>query len=46
MSEPALIVSSFAGEPTLDIQGNLLFVHHFYRDDVMLEAAIYVVYEK
>jgi hypothetical protein len=39
---PELIVSSFAGEPTLDAAGNLYFVHHFYRDDVMLEADLYV----
>ena len=39
---PELIVSQFAGEPTLDREGNLYFVHHFYRDGVMLEADIYV----
>ena len=45
-SEPELIVSSFAGEPTLDVQGNLYFVHHFYRDDAMLEADIYMAHKK
>jgi hypothetical protein len=40
-SEPELIVDHFAGEPTLDAQGNLYFVHHFYRDGVMIEADIY-----
>lgn len=40
--EPELIVSSFAGEPTLDAEGNLYFVHHFYRGSVMIEADIYV----
>lgn len=44
--EPELIVSRFAGEPTLDPQGNLYFVHHFYEDGVMLEADIYVAYRK
>jgi hypothetical protein len=39
-----LIVSRFAGEPTLDAQGNLYFVHHFYDNGVMLEADIYVAY--
>jgi hypothetical protein len=34
-------VDHFAGEPTLDAQGNLYFVHHFYRDGVMIEADIY-----
>jgi hypothetical protein len=44
--EPELIVSQFAGEPTLDDVGNLFFVHHFYEDDVMIEADIYVAYRK
>jgi len=43
---PELIVSRFAGEPTLDAQGNLYFVHHFYADGVMLEADIYVALKK
>lgn len=43
---PELIVSQFAGEPTLDNAGNLYFVHHFYKDGKMLEADIYVVYKK
>jgi len=41
-SEPELIVERFAGEPTLDAQGNLYFVHHYFRDGVMLEADLYV----
>ena len=44
--EAELIVSRFAGEPTLDAQGNLYFVHHFYDNGVMLEADIYVAYRK
>jgi len=44
--EPELIVSMFAGEPTLDQEGNLYFVHHFYDTGVMLEADIYVAYKK
>ncbi|MBN2878865.1 MAG: PD40 domain-containing protein [Clostridia bacterium] len=43
---PELIVSQFAGEPTLDAQGNLYFVHHFYENGVMIEADIYVAYKK
>ncbi len=39
---PVLILSQFAGEPTLDDQGNLYFTHHFYRDSAMIEADIYV----
>ena len=43
---PELILSQFAGEPTLDEQGNIYFVHHYYKDGVMLEADIYVAYKK
>lgn len=43
---PEMIVSKFAGEPTLDREGNLYFVHHYYKDNVMLEADIYVAYKK
>jgi len=44
--EPELIVSQFAGEPSLDIDGNLYFTHHFYNDGIMLDADIYVSYRK
>jgi len=44
--EPELIISSFAGEPTLDKDGNVYFVHHYYRDGEMIEADIYVAYKK
>jgi hypothetical protein len=44
--EPELILSQFAGEPTLDEEGNIYFTHHFYEDAVMLEADIYVAYKK
>lgn len=43
---PELILSQFAGEPSLDDAGNIYFVHHFYQDGVMLEADIYVAYRK
>ena len=46
-SDPEEIVSNFAGEPALDAQGNLYFVHHFYTaDGKMIEADIYVAYKK
>jgi hypothetical protein len=45
-SEPELIVSSFAGEPSLDSGGNLYFVHHFYEDGKMIEADIYFARRK
>lgn len=44
-STPELIVSQFAGEPTLDNAGNLYFVHHYYENNVMIEADIYVAYK-
>jgi hypothetical protein len=44
--EPEMIVSQFAGEPTLDDAGNLYFIHHFYEDGVMIEADIYVALRK
>lgn len=45
-SEPELIVSQFAGEPTLDDDGNLYFVHHYYENETMIEADIYVSHKK
>ncbi len=39
---PELIISQFAGEPSVDEAGNLYFVHHYYRDNTMIEVDIYV----
>ncbi|OGN94524.1 MAG: hypothetical protein A2Y89_07570 [Chloroflexi bacterium RBG_13_51_18] len=44
--EPELIISQFAGEPTLDTAGNIYFTHHYYVDGKMVEADIYVAYRK
>jgi hypothetical protein len=44
--EPELIISQFAGEPTMDRDGNVYFVHHFFEDGQMIEADIYVAYRK
>ena len=44
--EPELILSQFAGGPALDDVGNLYFVHHYYENNVMIEADIYVAYKK
>ena len=41
-SEPELILSQFAGEPSLDDEGNVYFVHHYFSDGKMIEADIYV----
>jgi hypothetical protein len=45
-TEPELMVSQFAGEPTLDSDGNLYFTHHFFENGTMLEADIYVANKK
>lgn len=46
-SEPEEILSNFAGEPTLDNDGNIYFVHHFFTTDMkMIEADIYVAYRR
>lgn len=44
--EAEQIVSSLAGEPSIDNAGNLYFVHHFYLNGKMIEADIYVAYKK
>jgi hypothetical protein len=44
--EPELIISQFAGEPSVDNQGNLYFTHHFYKDNKMIEADIYIAKKK
>lgn len=46
-SEPQLILSQFAGEPSLDNTGNIYFTHHFYNStSQMVEADIYVALKK
>lgn len=45
-SVPELILSQFAGEPALDDAGNIYFVHHYFENNVMIEADIYVAYRK
>lgn len=44
--EPEQIVSDLAGEPSIDNAGNLYFVHHYFKNDRMIEADIYVAYKK
>lgn len=41
---PEKVLSSLAGEPTMDREGNLYFVHHYWDDSSnrMIEADIYV----
>ena len=45
-TKPVLMFSPLAGEATIDRDGNVYFTHHFYKDDVMLEADIYVAKKK
>lgn len=45
--EPQLILSQFAGEPTLGNEGNLYFVHHYFNSvGEKVEADIYVATKK
>ena len=44
--EPELILETFAAEPSFDDEGNLYFAHHYFKDDVMIEADLYVCYRK
>jgi hypothetical protein len=39
---PEEMFAPMAGEPSIDQEGNVYFVHHFFSDDTMLEADIYV----
>jgi hypothetical protein len=41
-TEPQKMFSYFAGEASMDNEGNIYFTHHFYKNDVMLEADIYM----
>ncbi len=43
---PEQMFAPFAGEASLDIEGNVYFTHHFYKDNMMLEADIYVAEKK
>ena len=43
-TQPEKIFGPFAGEASLDNEGNIYFTHHFYRDNVMLEADIYIAH--
>jgi hypothetical protein len=43
---PVEIVSTLAGEATIDQDGNVYFTHHYYENDVMIEADIYLISRK
>ena len=44
--EPELILSQFAGESSVDNEGNIYFTHHFFNESGMLEADIYMIKRK
>lgn len=44
--EPELIISQFAGEPSIDNKGNIYFTHHFFQESKMIEADIYIAEKK
>jgi hypothetical protein len=43
---PVEMFGPLAGEATLDAEGNVYFVHHYFDGDRMIEADIYVAYRK
>ena len=43
-AEPEKMFAPFAAEASMDIHGNIYFTHHFYKDDQMLEADIYIAH--
>ncbi|MCD6576544.1 MAG: PD40 domain-containing protein [Anaerolineaceae bacterium] len=43
---PELILSQFAGEPSIDSAGNIYFTHHFFQESKMVEADIYIAEKK
>ena len=40
------MISTLAGEATIDRDGNVYFTHHYYENDKMIEADIYVAMKK
>jgi hypothetical protein len=45
-TEPVKMFSIFSGEASMDNDGNVYFTHHFFENDVMLEADIYIATRK
>jgi len=45
-TKPTQMFSPLAGEPSVDNNGNVYFTHHFYKNNTMLEADIYVSFKK
>jgi len=45
-TDPVKMFSIFSGEASLDADGNVYFTHHYFKDDQMLEADIFVARKK
>ena len=45
-TEPVKMFSIFSGEASMDREGNVYFTHHYFKDDQMLEADIYMARRK
>jgi hypothetical protein len=45
-TEPVKMFSIFSGEASMDVFGNVYFTHHYYKDDQMLEADIFIAKKK
>jgi len=45
-TEPVKMFSFFSGEASLDLDGNVYFTHHYFKDDQMLEADIYMAQKR
>ena len=43
---PEQMFGPLAGEPSVDQEGNVYFTHHYFDNDTMLEADIYVAYRR
>jgi hypothetical protein len=43
---PVKMFGPLAGEASIDADGNVYFVHHYYDGEIMIEADIYVAYRK
>ena len=44
--DPEEMFFPLAGEPSIDSTGNVYFIHHFFKNDTMIEVDIYVAYRK
>ncbi len=45
-TKPVQMFSPLAGEATLDTAGNVYFIHHYYKNDQMIEGDIYFAKKK